>query len=177
MDRDDLDICVTSFATAVRQGLLRSLMGCLGVAAGDLAELVEAPRQNANAGTRTVHVGRALAKMKAGLGLAPTDRLIAAELKRVSVRQGWDAEPYCGLDDALAERIRGTFAASNHRFAKRFGLLSWDEVHQPSRWTKAEYHPQDHGFVDRWRIWLRLLCLKAVLRRRVLRRKLALRRR
>jgi hypothetical protein len=166
-DRDDLDIRVTFFARAARQGLLRSLMGCLGVAERDLEGLIEAPRQNPNAGTRSVHAGRTLARLKAGLGLAPTDRLIADEIKRVSVRQGWDKEPYCGFDDALAERVREAFAASNRRFTDRFGLPPWDGAHPAARWTRAEFDPRKQGLVGRLRMRMTLLRLEAILRLRI----------
>lgn len=90
-------------------------------------------RANAQPGWQAVWIAQRIARQLRrhhleAWGTSACKAMIREELEQLAERQGWLAEPFQGLSDALLERLEERYAASNERFARRVWGCSWREL-------------------------------------------------
>jgi hypothetical protein len=147
INNPDADLTVLPFEAAAQSGLFNSFLAAMKVAPCTPQELPDTRRDNPNAGVKSVYVGRRIAAILAAQGLEPRrHHYVYQQLKRHYTDQHWAADPYSGLDDALATKIRAQFAASNDRVAQALWGQDWASVMGPSvigqrSFTRNEFDP------------------------------------
>ena len=131
MERDDVDVTVLPFESAARSGLFAAFLDAIGL---DLGAVEEPPRQNTNAGVKSVYVGRQIAEAFAQRGLRVEEhRQVFRAFQRRYEAMNWNDAPFCGFTDPSAEALRRRFEPSNDRLAQRLWQRPWSEVVPPVR--------------------------------------------
>jgi len=90
-------------------------------------------RANAQPGWQAVWIAQRLARLLRDLHpqawRSPIcKRRIREALERLAQEQGWQAEPFQGLNEPLLVRLEERYGASNERFAQRVWGCSWREL-------------------------------------------------
>ncbi len=75
------------------------------------------------------HIARQLAEhYPEAWNSGPCKARIRHDLEQLAAQQGWPAEPFQGLTDALLTTIEQRYGASNERFARRVWGCSWRDL-------------------------------------------------